>query len=161
MRKIVAALIVAAAAAASSLSVVDRPVHAKDTEGLALTLSKLMLTDENYTQTLEQMSAGISQSMAASGGQLPPDFADKMVKVVREALPRSEMLQFNAQVYGSRFSDPELQQIIEFYKTPTGAKILREMPSITRDVSIKVGQLIPQRLPQLMQKHGLMPKRDR
>jgi uncharacterized protein len=158
MRKIVAALILAASAGALSLSVVETPVHAKSSDGLALTLSKLMLTDETYSQTLQQVSAGIAQSMAAAGGRMPPDFADKIEKVVREALPRNEMLQFNAQVYGSRFSDPELQEIIDFYKTPTGIKILREMPSISREVSVKVGQLIPQRLPELMKKHGLLPK---
>lgn len=157
MRKIIAVLIAAATAAAFSLTLAGSSVHAKDYDGLALTLAKLMLTEESYKQTLEQMGAGIAQSMTAAGGQLPPDFADKIVKVVREAMPRDEMLQFNAQVYGSRFSDTELQQIIDFYKTPTGAKILREMPSITRDVSMKVGQLIPQRLPELMKKHGLLP----
>jgi hypothetical protein len=35
-----------------------------------------------------------------------------------------------------------------------------EMPSISREVSVKVGQLIPQRLPELMKKHGLLPKSD-
>jgi len=157
MRRAVAVLVVVASCATSSLAG-ESSAQAKGSEALALSLSKLMLTDDMYQQMLEQMSAGIAQSMTAAGGKLPRDFAEKMEKVVREALPRSDMLQFNAQVYGSRFSDAELQQIIDFYRTPTGSKILREMPSVMREVMLMVGQLLPQRLPALMKKHGLVPE---
>ena len=158
MRKAVAILGVVVSCATLSLAVGNDSAQARSSDELALSLSKLMLTDEMYSQMLDQMSAGIAQSMTAAGGKLPRDFAEKMAKVVREALPRSDMLQFNAQVYGSRFSDAELQQIIDFYKTPTGSKILREMPGVMHEVMLKVGQLMPQRLPALMKKHGLLPE---
>ncbi|HTV24061.1 MAG TPA: DUF2059 domain-containing protein [Polyangiaceae bacterium] len=158
MRRIVAVLVLAASSAALSLAVENGPAQAKGSEDLAMTLSKIVLSDEIYSQTLQQVTAGMAQGMAASMGSLPPDFAEKMEKVMRDALPRKEMLEFNAQVYGSRFSDPELQQIIDFYKTPTGGKILREMPGISRDVMLKIGQIMPQRLPGLMKKHGLIPQ---
>lgn len=157
MRKALAVVSLVVSCATLSLAVGNDSAQAKGSEELALSLSKIMLTDEMYSQMLEQMSAGIVQSMAGAGGKLPPDFSEKMGKVMREALPRSDLLQFNAQVYGSRFSEAELQQIIDFYKTPTGSKILREMPSVMRDVMLKVGGLLPQRLPALMKKHGLMP----
>jgi hypothetical protein len=157
MRKALAIVGLVVSSATLSLAVGNDAAQAKGSEELALSLSKIMLTDEMYSQMLEQMSAGIVQSMASAGGRPPPDFAEKMGKVMREALPRGDLLQFNAQVYGSRFSDAELQQIIDFYKTPTGSKILREMPSVMRDVMLKVGALLPQRLPALMKKHGLMP----
>ena len=158
MRKAVAVLGLVVSCATLSLAVGNDSAQAKGSEELALRLSKLMLTDEIYSQMLQQMSGGIAQSATAAGGRLPPDFAEKMEKIMREALPRRDLLEFNTQVYGSRFSDAELQQIIDFYQTPTGSKILREMPSVTRDVMLKVGQLMPQRLPALMKKHGLMPE---
>ncbi len=158
MRRAVAIIGLVISCATLSLAVGNDSAQAKGSEALALSLSKIMLTDEMYSQMLEQMSAGIAQSMTAAGGKLPPNFGEKMSRVVSEALPRNDMLQFNAQVYGSRFSDPELQQIIDFYKTPTGSKILREMPSVMREVMAMVGQLLPQRLPALMKKHGLMPQ---
>lgn len=158
MRKAVAVLGLVVSCATLSLAVGNDAAQAKSSEELALSLSKIMLTDEMYSQMLDQMSAGIAQSMTGAGGKLPPDFTEKMAKVVREALPRNDLLQFNAQVYGKRFSDAELQQIIDFYKTPTGSKILREMPSVMREVMLKVGGLLPQRLPALMKKHGLMPQ---
>lgn len=157
MRKTLAVLGLVVSCATLSL-VLDRDsAQAKSSEALALSLSKIMLTDEMYSQMLEQMGAGIAQSAGSAGGKLPPDFAEKMGRVVREALPRNDLLQFNAEVYAKRFSDAELQQIIAFYQTPTGSKILREMPSVMREVMLKVGGLLPQRLPALMKKHGLMP----
>jgi hypothetical protein len=144
-----------------SLVVDNDSAQAKGSEELALSLSKLVLTDEIYSQMLEQMSAGIAQSMTAAGGKLPPDFAEKLAMVVREALPRKDVLEFNAQAYGSRFSDAELQQILDFYKTPTGAKLVRELPSLMREAMVKVGGLLPQRLPALMKKHGLVPEGSR
>lgn len=157
MRKTLAVLGLVVSCATLSL-VLDRDsAQAKSSEALALSLSKIMLTDEMYSQMLEQMGAGIAQSAGSAGGKLPPDFAEKMGRVVREALPRNDLLQFNAEVYARRFSDAELQQIIDFYRTPTGSKILREMPSVMREVMLKVGGLLPQRLPALMKKHGLMP----
>lgn len=158
MRKAAAVLGLVVSCATLSLAVGSDSARAKGSESLALSLSKIMLTDDMYSQMLDQMSAGIAQSMASSGGKVPPDFPEKMAKVVREALPRSDLLQFNAEVYGSRFSDAELQQIIDFYKTPTGSKILREMPSVMREVMLKVGGLLPQRLPALMKKHGMLPQ---
>lgn len=158
MRRAVAVLVVVASCATSSLAGESSAQAKGGSEALALSLAKIMLTDDIYSQMLQQMTSGIAQSVAAGGGKAPPDFAEKLEKVVREALPRADMLQFNAQVYGSRFSDPELQQIIDFYQTPTGSKILREMPGVTREVMLKVGQLIPERLPKLMKKHGLLPQ---
>jgi hypothetical protein len=125
-------------------------------ESAAMQLSRLVLTRETYKEILEQTAAGISQGARASGEQLPGDFDKKLSLVVAEALPYDEMLAFNAQVYGSRFSDKELGEIVAFYKTPTGAKLIRELPGISKEAMLKVGGLMPKRLPGLLKKYGLV-----
>jgi uncharacterized protein len=155
MRKVVAILMLGVCCVLGvGLGALD--VQAKGSDALAMQLSRLVLSDELYAQTVAQMTQGMIQGARASGKQLPPDFAQKVEAVVKEALPHAELLQFNAQVYGSRFSDKELTDIITFYKTPTGAKMVREIPNITQEVAQKVGQLLPQRMPELMKKHGLV-----
>jgi hypothetical protein len=79
----------------------------------------------------------------------------KLESVMLEALPYDEMLQFNANVYGSRFNDREMQDIITFYKTPAGAKLVKALPGISGEVGQFVGKIIPERLPALMKKYGL------
>jgi hypothetical protein len=67
------------------------------------------------------------------------------------------MVKFNTQVYGQRFSEKELNDLIAFYETPTGKKFVQQLPGLMKDVSVKTASLLPQRMPALMKKHGLMP----
>jgi uncharacterized protein len=132
-------------------------VQAKGSDTLSMQLSRIVLSEELYAATVTQMTQGMIQSARASGSELPPDLATKLQVVVKEALPHQELLQFNAQVYANHFNDKELTDILAFYKTPTGSKMVRELPGITQEVAQKVGTLLPQRLPELMKKHGLGP----
>ena len=135
-------------AAAESASAGDSP---------ALKLSKLVLNRDTYKDLIQQTSAGIILGIKNSGQTLPKDFEKKMPAIISEVLPYDDMLQLNAQIYGSRFSEKEISDIIAFYKTPTGAKLVKELPGISRDAAAKVGGLMPQRLPAVMKKHGLAP----
>ena len=128
--------------------------HAATSDSVAMQLSRLVLTKDGYEQIIKQMMQGMLQA----SGQAPDAKTQKELQAVMlEVLPYDEMLQFNAKVYGSRFKDSELQDIIAFYKTPTGTKLVKELPGISGDVGALVGKMIPQRLPALMKKHGLTP----
>ena len=128
--------------------------QAASSESVAMQLSRLVLSKDSYQSMIKQVMASM---MAASGQPTDAKTQAKLEAVMLEALPYDEMLQFNAKVYGSRFKDSELQDIIAFYKTPTGVKLVKELPNISGDVGALVGKLIPQRLPALMKKHGLTP----
>jgi hypothetical protein len=142
----------AALAGAGAGSSWVRSAHAASSDSVAMQLSRLVLSKDSYTSMIKQMM----QSMLQAMGQ-PTDAKTqaKFEAVVLEALPYDEMLQFNAKVYSARFKDSELQDVIAFYKTPTGAKLVRELPNISGDVGAMVGKIIPERLPALMKKHGL------
>ena len=133
------------------------PAQAAASESTAMQLSRVVLSKDGYQDLIKQSTAGIIAGIKSQGQELPKDFAKKMEAVVAEALPYEELLAFNAQVYGSRFSDKELQDLISFYKTPTGSKLVRLLPSISGEVGQKLGVLLPQRLPGLMKKHGIGP----
>jgi len=133
-----------------------RPAQAatSSSDSVAMQLSRLVLTKSTYESMVKQMM----DSMLQASGQAPDAKTQKeMTAVVMEALPYDEMLKFNAKVYGERFKDSELQEIITFYKTPVGTKLVRELPSISGEVGQLVGKIIPERLPALLKKHGLTP----
>ena len=130
---------------------------AAPSESTAMQLSRVVLSKDGYQDLIKQSTAGIIAGIKSQGQELPKDFAKKMEAVVAEALPYEELLAFNSQVYGSRFSDKELQDLITFYKTPTGSKLVRLLPAISGEVGQKLGNLLPQRLPGLMKKHGIGP----
>jgi uncharacterized protein len=133
------------------------PADAAAAESMAMQLSRVVMSPDGYKELIKQSTGGIIAGIKSQGQELPKDFAKKMEAVVAEALPYQELLAFNSQVYGSRFSDKELQDLITFYKTPTGAKLVRLLPAISGEVGQKLGLLLPQRLPALMKKHGLTP----
>ena len=130
---------------------------AAPSESTAMQLSRVVLSKDGYQDLIKQSTAGIIAGIKSQGQELPKDFAKKMEAVVAEALPYEELLAFNSQVYGSRFSEKELQDLITFYKTPTGSKLVRLLPAISGEVGQKLGNLLPQRLPGLMKKHGIGP----
>jgi hypothetical protein len=45
----------------------------------------------------------------------------------------SELVDQTAQLYASRFTEPELKQILTYYESPLGKKMLAEEPQILDD----------------------------
>ena len=64
-------------------------------------------------------------------------------------------------VYARHFTAQELKDILAFYKSPTGAKALREMPKVLADVGVQMAPRMQAfqsdlnaRLRAILQKHG-------
>jgi hypothetical protein len=132
-------------------------VSAKPVQEVAAELAAVMLPRDAYRQTIHQMAQGLIQGAQSSGQTLPPDFANKIEAVVAEAVPYDEQIRFTADVYAKRFSEAEINEMLRFYRTPTGTKLVKELPGITQDLGTKLGSLLPERLPQIMKKHGITP----
>jgi hypothetical protein len=65
--------------------------------------------------------------------KLPPDFETRMNQMMDDMLkgmPFDEMMQSMVPTYQKHFTKGELNALTVFYGSPTGQKILREMPSI-------------------------------
>ena len=126
--------------------------HATSGDSVAMQLSRLVLSKDSYSSMIKQIMQGMVQ---ASRQPADANTQAKLESVMLEALPYDEMLQFNANIYGSRFSDREMREIITFYKTPTGARLVKELPGLSGEVGQFVGKIIPERLPALLKKYGL------
>jgi len=134
------------------------PAHADAPKDAARELTQLVMPKDGYQKMMQQMSEGMVDGMSRSGAQMPKDFPAKMMAVVLEALPYDEQIAFMTKLYASRFSEAELRDMVTFYKTPTGSKLVRELPGIMRESALWASQLLPKRLPQLMTKHGIGPE---
>lgn len=65
--------------------------------------------------------------------KLPPDFEERVNKMIDDSLktfPWDEILQAMVPVYQKHFTRGDVNAMVAFYGTPTGQKILREMPTI-------------------------------
>jgi hypothetical protein len=139
-------------------SLLAEPAHADGAKDVARELTQLVMPKDGYQKMMQQMAEGMVQGMSRSGSPVPQDFPGKMLTVVQEALPYEEQITFMTKLYSTRFSQAELKDMVTFYKTPTGSKLVKELPNIMRESAMWASELLPKRLPPLMQKHGLIPE---
>jgi uncharacterized protein len=83
-------------------------------------------------------------------GALPADKAaeakaflhDLMADVADTMAPK--LVQDAERVWAAEFSEPELRDILAFYKTPTGRAMVAKMPEISRQTGLIIGRHAPE-----------------
>ncbi len=94
--------------------------HARDT------MKQMM--DVMSKQTHQMVHQQISKDI----DKLPPDFEARMNKMMDDMLkkfPVDEMLEATIPVYQKHWTKGDVDAMVAFYSTPTGQKILRELPT--------------------------------
>lgn len=67
---------------------------------------------------------------------LPPDAEERMDKTfdgILQNMPTDDLLNAMAPVYAKHFTRGDIDTIVAFYSTPTGQKMVSEMPAITQE----------------------------
>lgn len=97
----------------------------------------VMHSHDMMKQMVEAMSKPMHKMMHEDymkhKGKLPPDFEARMNKIMDDMLnsmPFDEMMQAMVPTYQKHFTKGELNALAGFYGSPTGQKILRELPAI-------------------------------
>ena len=68
--------------------------------------------------------------------RLPPDFEERTAKMMDDSMksfPWDELLDSMVPVYQKHFTKGDVNALIAFYSTPTGQKLLRDMPAIMQE----------------------------
>jgi uncharacterized protein len=95
-------------------------------------------------QTIDQMMAVMSKSVhqlthdqyLKHKDKLPQDFEEQTNKHVDEMfknMPWDEMMQAMMPAYEKHFSKGDIDSLVAFYSSPTGQKLLRELPGVLSD----------------------------
>ena len=82
-------------------------------------------------------------SLKASAPDVPPEFWDDFMKEVDP----NELVNLTVPIYMRHFTENEIQEMIRFYKTPTGQKLVQKQPQVMQE-SMQAGQLWAQGLAQ-------------
>jgi uncharacterized protein len=95
-------------------------------------------SQETLKQTLNAVSKSMHQMVhdlyMKDQDKLPPDFETRMNKMMDDmwnGMPLDEMLQAMKPAYQKHFTKGDLDALLAFYSSPTGQKVLRELPAIT------------------------------
>lgn len=114
----------------------DAPATKEDIQKyLEVTHSREMMTKmvDAMMKPIHQMT---HEQYLKDKDNLPPNFEEHMNKMIDDSLkafPWDEMLQAMVPVYQKHFTRGDVNALTAFYGTPTGQKILREMPAITAE----------------------------
>jgi hypothetical protein len=82
------------------------------------------------TKPMHQM---IHEQYLKDKDKLPADFEARMNKMMDDTMksfPWEEMLQTMVPVYQKHFTKGDIDGVVAFYASPTGQKLLREMPTL-------------------------------
>jgi len=137
---------------------------AATTEGrrkVAMELMQILLPKQHADQMIAQVDQQFLYLAAADykkrGLTIPPDFEAKMKAALTGLVSENEIKNWGADSYAERFTAPELRQLITFYNSPTGQKLIKMQPEISQEAMKKLLITVDHRLPAAMQKEGLNP----
>jgi uncharacterized protein len=101
---------------------------------------QIMHSRELMAKTVEAMSKPMHQMVheqyLKDKDKLPADFEARMNKMMDGMLktfPWDEMLDAMVPVYQKHLSKGDVDALVAFYSTPTGQKLIKEMPEITAE----------------------------
>jgi len=124
------------ALAASAVAQNDAPATKEDVQKYL----ELMHSREMFQQTMEAMSKPLHQMIheqfEKDRDKLPPDFEARMNKMMDDMLqgmPYDQIQEKMVPVYQKHLTEGDLNALIAFYSSPTGQKMLKEMPSLMAD----------------------------
>ena len=114
----------------------DAPASKEDIEKYLQTMhSHEMMANmvDAMMKPLHQMS---HEQCLKDKGKLPPDCEERMNKFMdgmMKDMPWNEIMDSMVPVYQKHFTKGEMEALTTFYSSPTGQKILKEMPGIMAD----------------------------
>jgi uncharacterized protein len=113
----------------------------------------VMHSREMMAKVVEAMSKPMHQMLheqyLKDKDKLPPDFEERMTKMTDDMLksfPWDAMLDAMIPVYQKHLSKGDVSALIAFYSTPTGQKVLRDMPAVMQEAMEVVMPLVQKQM---------------
>jgi len=111
--------------------------------------------DHQVLELIDKMAQGKSaDQLNAAQNQAIEHFKSQINQLFDENLSWGKVKEFNSRVYTESFTEAEIEELVDFYKTPLGQKMLTKMPVIieatTRNTKAQLEIMLP-RLEQIGQ----------
>ena len=111
------------------------PAQAQPATPAALEAAKELLALKGAAQMFDPIVTGVVEqtkgALLQTNPQLAKDLTDVSKQLGAEFAPRrAEIIDAAAKAYASRFSEKELKDVVAFYKTAAGQKMLAQEPQV-------------------------------
>jgi hypothetical protein len=111
------------------------PAAAQQPSANAIAMAKEIIalkgSAAGYNTVVSSLIERLKTMLLQTNPMLGKDLNEVAAKLKTDYTAKSaEPLNDAAKLYARRFTEPELKQVLTFYKTPAGAKVIREEPAI-------------------------------
>ena len=118
--------------------------NAQQPSAASMSVARELITITGATALFSPLIAGVVEQAKVLFLQQDPslgkDLNDISTKIRADLQPRfGELTEEVARLYATNFTEQELKEVLAFYKTPSGKKLLNEQPKIV-DSSMKFAQ---------------------
>ena len=147
--------LVLAMGSAAQQAASDTPASKEDVQKYLDIMHSREITAKMMEALLKPMHQMMHEQFLKNKEKLPADFEARMNKEMDDFLknfPFDEILQSMVPVYQKHFTKGDMDSLVAFYSSPTGQKLLNEMPAITAESMQTMMPLLQQRI-SLMQRH--------
>ena len=104
------------------------PAAAPSKRADIIRLLRLTGAAQGATQALDLMLPSLRESM--------PEVPEQVWQECRTEVRESDMIELTYQIWDKHFTHQEIRDLIRFYETPTGRKIIRETPVLQQEILI-------------------------
>ena len=103
----------------------------------AVRLAREFLTPDLWNRyldaTVAEYAAKYRTTIEKRGGTADAGLETAIRDYYAKVLPYNEVLDLEASLLQKHFTEPELQELLRFWQTPLGRKMLEKMPDVRRD----------------------------
>ncbi len=147
---------VACAAVLAVPALPGRAAAQSSSSAVAVELSRLVLPEASWNTiqrgTAEQLRQMIEGTFQQNGVTATPELAERLVAETGAMISYQEIVDMQAGLLVKHYTEPELKELLAFYKAPLGQKAIRIMPEVMQDVNGQMMALMQQRLPAMMER---------
>ncbi|MBI3713811.1 MAG: DUF2059 domain-containing protein [Burkholderiales bacterium] len=117
----------------ASLNSYATPAKKETLEELFRLTDMTKMLDAVYAQTDAMMKQSMrGRTLTEAQKPVVDKFAEKSVALMKEELSWDKLKPPVMAAYASVYTDKEVKDIIKFYQTPTGKKLIKKMPELTQ-----------------------------
>ena len=124
----------------------------QDVEHLFAVLKLDHMMQVTMASVAEQMKANLPELMKQQNVEIPKEQLDAMAEEIFRDYPMKEVLDSMIPVYQKHLSKTDVSNILAFYQTPTGQKMLNEMPEMSKEAMQAANPVMKQWMTTMMQR---------
>ena len=124
----------------------------QDVENLFAVLKLDHMMQVTMASVAEQMKTNLPELMKQQNVEIPKEQLDAMAEDIFRDYPMKDVLDSMIPVYQKHLTKMDVANILAFYQTPTGQKMLNEMPEMSKEAMQAANPVMKQWMATMMQR---------